>query len=129
MNKNEKTVTLYHGTPEWDTLCKILEEGLRGGKNLTGGNRGKWKDYKLFLTPYEQIAKKYGYVIEIYITEKALKELEAHYINDGLGDPCVIIESETDDILIPYYNLNSPEYNHWMGICDEDCKYCKWEEE
>jgi len=129
MNKEEEIIKLYHGTPDWDVLCKILEEGLRPGKNLVGGNRGEWSNFKLFLTTNEQIAKKYGHIIEINITKEKLKELGANFINDGLGDPCVVIESETDDILIHYYYLKSPEYAHWMGICEEGCKYCKWETE
>lgn len=108
---------LYHGTSV-ENHETILEEGLRGGDNTCGGNRGVWDTPLLFLSDSYEVAQKYGEVLiidlpdDFYLPER---------INDGLGDPCYVLEGE--GILVPAEYISSPFVDHDNGFCD-DCEYC-----
>jgi len=123
-------VKLYHGTPEWYTVEQIMEEGLKPGRNLVGGNYGIFKIPKLFLTPDYHVAEQYGFVIEVRLTEQELEELGAYETVDQIGDKCVVIEAEDEDeVLIDPDDLYQELYYHEMGLCEDDCSICKYEEE
>ena len=86
-----RPIILYHGTNHI-TAEKILEEGLRGGDNTTGGTHGIWDAPALFMTPHLSVAKKYGNTILII---EYFPEFDGGYkINDGIGDECIVIEGE-----------------------------------
>jgi len=119
-------VELYHGT-NYENIQSILDNGLKGGNNSKGGTHGQFTTPSLYLAVREHVAKKYGSIIIITITKEQLEKLGARYINDGLGDECVVIESENDDfdeiLLSPDY-LSCLEWDHEMGFCEEDCEFC-----
>lgn len=123
---------LFHGTDyeTWDML--ISHHGLKGGDNLTGGNRGTWDHPRLFLTPDIWVAAKYGDVILVVEVD----ESQGHWINDGLGDRCFIIEGtaldelgdpDWDEILVPADAItlyDCCEEDACLVNCECDCSQC-----
>lgn len=88
---------LYHGTLI-DHALLIMDQGLKGGDNSFGGNRGIWEVPLLFMSPDEAVAEKYGVVIEINIPEEFILDFNFEILNDGLGDKCWVLEG--DGVLI-----------------------------
>ena len=89
LQKDPEYVILYHGT-SFENAQLILDEGLIGGDNTSGGTHGTWGEPVLFVAPSQETAEKYGNtLLEIKIP---LREYWKNYhstvdiINDGLGD-------------------------------------------
>jgi len=124
VDKNEQgQFTLYHATPI-ESLEIILDEGLRGGYNTIGGNRGIFMTPTLFLAQEKWVAEKYarnGVIIHIFLTKEELDTFDQ--INDGLGDTCFLKEGE--GILVDADKIWCPWFDHQEGICDEDCEFCE----
>jgi hypothetical protein len=97
--KKPRYVTLYHGTP---VPNRVLREGLHGGDNSNGGTHGFWDTPRLFTSPKQWVAAKYGTVIRARIPYGLYKRGDR--LNDGLGDECCVFEGE--GILIPAKYLN-----------------------
>lgn len=111
---------LFHGT-DYNKHHKILRDGLKGGDNTVGGNRGRWGHAILFTTPNLQTAQKYGEVILIHLTEELFCSLQFRDINDQLGDKCLILEAESwNDILISSDVLTSPAEDFELGHISEE---------
>lgn len=113
---------LYHGS-SWEHIDSIIYEGLRGGDNTKGGTHGVWDTPTLFLARDEFVARKYGVVVQVLVTKEELDHMER--INDGLGDPCFLIEGE--GILIAPKRLRCLEWEHAEGMCDGpgECEFCE----
>lgn len=118
-------VVLYHGTPA-HKVDRILEEGLKGGDNTTGGNRGQWGHPMLFLTPNRHTAERYGTIIEVRIPERELSYYPADRVVDGRGDDCLVLESnDWGTVLVEADYLSCPILDHENGVCDNDtCLIC-----
>ncbi len=115
---------LFHGTHH-SNLESILTEGLKGGDNLSGGNKGAWNHPRLFLTPDLHVASQYGDVVVVVDVD----ESNGTWIIDGVGDKCFVVEGETwDDILVS--DLDVREYicceeDTCLPHCECDCSRCE----
>jgi hypothetical protein len=111
---------LYHGTNK-TAAENILLEGLCGGNNTVGGNRGIWSVPLLFTAEYKQTAEAYGAYVLIIKIPQSLWEESTHIV-DQMGDDCRVFEGE--GVLIPSDYITCPLIDHEMGLCDEDCEFC-----